>query len=263
MLLLVNAHAANQVFRGVVCCGKSFHGHHDTKRCQQQQPDKRKCPTQSVAPPQSLAHRLHVGIAPLGILAGAFGCNTAVTVWKNLTKQQAKRVNVSTPINCILATLLLWRHIFVGAGGLFQNGIVIGIGETEVDDLHVVAVAGDEDIARLQVAVHNLLAVDVGQGVNKLVYHLATGFFGWIAFQKGVESHPVDIFHHDTGTEFVVHLLGEGLHDVRVVELCRQIKLFLQQFDIGLQVAVLGFQPFQDELLALSAHLHHLVETPQ
>ena len=45
-----------------------------------------------------------------------------------------------------------------------------------------------------------------------------------------------------------------------MVELCAQVKLFLQQLDIGLLVAILILQPFQNEPLALPSNLHHLIE---
>ena len=45
-----------------------------------------------------------------------------------------------------------------------------------------------------------------------------------------------------------------------MVELGAQFKLFLQQLDIGLLVAIFALQPFLNEPLALPTNLHHLVE---
>ena len=96
-----------------------------------------------------------------GILTGAFGGDMVVSMWKKLPQQQPKGELVSTTVGFRIVLELFWCHITHGASGLFQNSIIVSIGKAEVDDLHVIAVAGDEDVTRLEVAMNDLLAVDV------------------------------------------------------------------------------------------------------
>ena len=145
---------------------------------------------------------------------------------------------------------------------MFEDGVVISIGESEVDDLYIIAVTGNQDIAWLEVTMDDLLAVDIRQGVHQLIDHLATGFLGRFAFKKTVEGNAINVFHHDTGTDLLVHLLGVSLHDVGMVELHHQGILFFQQLEIDRLLSEFKLQTFQQEPSPLPLHLRQLVEAP-
>ena len=230
---------------------RNHHGHHR----QHGQP----LPKMAVTP-QGAAHCLHVGIAPCRILTSAFGCNVVVSMWKDLLQQQPESILVGTAVDFDTMLQLLRRHITHRASRLFQDGVVVGIRQTEVDDLHVVAIARNKDVARLQVTVQDLFAVDVGQSIHQLIDNLASELFRRLALQELVKCHTIDVLHDDAGTNTVVFLLGKGLYNVGMVELNHQLVFLFQQLEIDLLVAKLRFQAFQDEPPALSLHLHQLIE---
>lgn len=62
---------------------------------------------------------------------------------------------------------LFGSHVFQGAGRLLEDSVAVGISQSEVDDLQVVAVVGHHDVLRLQVAVDYLLRMDIGQGLGE------------------------------------------------------------------------------------------------
>ena len=184
----------------------------------------------------------------------------AITVRKQVAQHQAEGKYVSSAVYFSARFHLLRRHIFQGAGRLFQDGIVIGIRETEVDNFHVAAITCDKNVARLEVAVQDLLAVDISQSIYKLVHHLAADFFGGVAFQESIERNPVDVFHHDARAEFFVHIFGVGFHDVGMVELHHQLVFLLQHLKVDGLLSKLRLQSFQQEPPPLPLHLHQLVE---
>ena len=209
---------------------------------------------------ESLAQSHGIGIAALAVNTRTLDGNMLITVRKDLLQQQSKSIDVGATIYLHIRLLLLGSHIFQGAGRLFQHGIVIGIGKTEIDDFHIIAVSCHHNIAWLQVAVDDLLAMDVNKDFHQLFHHFFASGHGGLCCKKLVQSHAIHILHHDARANLGVHFLSKNLHNVGMVELGAQVKLLFQQLDISLLIAIPRLQSFQDEPLALSPNLHHLVE---
>ena len=51
----------------------------------------------------------------------------------------------------------LGRDIGLSSGRLFQNRKIVSVGQSEVDNLQVVAVVGNDNVLWLEVTMHNLL----------------------------------------------------------------------------------------------------------
>ena len=234
------------------------------RKQQRQGQESGQCQERPPAPPpvvtvQCFPDLFHASESPPRILADTLGGNATVPVRKNPAQNQSERIDVRPAIHGRPRNLLR-RHVLLRAGRLLQDRIVICVGKTEVNDFHIASVAGDEDVGWLQVPVQDLLAVDVGKGIDELVHHLAAGLHRGFAGKERVERHPVDVFHDDTGPQRVIHLLGIGLHDAGMVQLDHQRILFLQQFKIDRLIAELRLQALQHEPSPLPLGLYQAVD---
>ena len=69
---------------------------------------------------------------------------------------------------------LLGSHVLHRTRGLLQDGMRIGVGESEVDDLSIVTIVRHHDVRRFQVAMGYLLRMDVGESLGYLEGYLDT-----------------------------------------------------------------------------------------
>ena len=79
---------------------------------------------------------------------------------------------------------LLRGSIAVGAGVALKYVGIIHVSQTEVNQLHIMAIVGDENVGRLQVAVHHLLAHIVAHCRNHLVGNLDALFQRRVGVEK-------------------------------------------------------------------------------
>ncbi len=149
----------------------------------------------------------------------------------------AERVEVHRSGDVLLAPQLLRGHVPGAARGLSQRGVAgrIGIGEvsdTEVQQLHRSVRAGDDHVARFQVAVHHAVRVRVCQGFGNLDGDGDSGVGRErpTRVQEVAQADPLDVFHDEVG-------------------LLAQIATVQQTRDPGvlqlLEDRTLAFEPFQ------------------
>ena len=119
--------------------------------------------------------------------------------------------------------LQLFRcHILHGACRLLQDGMTIGVGEAEVDDFHIVAIMGNHDIRGLQVAVHHLLRMDIGDTLGDFAKDALPLLLRGVFVEVGCQSASVNPLGDDTkcGASFGQRYLLDShhLHDGRVLQ---------------------------------------------
>lgn len=211
-------------------------------------------------PFQCTSNCLHVPVPSVAVLSGTLGGNGPISMREDLAQDEPKRVDIRPAIKGCTGNLFR-RHIVWRAGRLLQNGIIIRIGQAEINDFHIIAIACDQDVSGFEITVKDLLAMDIIQRIDKLVHHFGTHFRRGIAGQERIESDAINVFHHDARSNGLIDLFGVGFDDVRVVELHHQRILFLQEFPINGLVAILRFQAFQDEPSALTLGFYQTIET--
>jgi hypothetical protein len=140
----------------------------------------------------------------------------------------ADGVDVGAPVD-LLAADLLRRHVERGAeqravAGGVQSGLVVAdLGQAEVDDLDEVGVAGagdEQDVLRLEVAVHDAHRVGFGEGVADLRGDAEDAGPGQAAVLADDRREVVaaEVLHHEVGQAAPVPVV-EHLHGVDVHQL--------------------------------------------
>ena len=113
----------------------------------------------------------------------------------------------------------LGRSIYLCSGRGFEGSEGICIRQTEVNDLDVLAVMGDEDVLRLEVSVDDLLAVHVVKCVTDFADDLLGKLSGYSLcgdeFFKGTGVNPL---HHNAAADGRMIYLSEILTEAGVGE---------------------------------------------
>ena len=95
----------------------------------------------------------------------------------------------------------------------------VGIGQTEVDQIHVVAVVGQHDVGRLEIPVDNLLGVHVRKCVTSLVDYLDCQRLAYSAARKETAQRtPVYPLHLNAVAQRRKVDEGVVLADVRMIQ---------------------------------------------
>ena len=165
-------------------------------------------------------------------------------------KDDAERVDVVACVGCG-GVGLFGRHVSHGSCGLLEDGVAVGVGESEVDDLHVAAVVRQHDVRGLQVAVYHLLLVDVGHGVDQFVGKPPPCGGVRLSVEEVGEGGAVYPFRNEArpcvsvGEAYRLHAVC--LHDGVVLQGHEHLHLFPEQLLVGGVVEMLLFQAFQQE----------------
>ena len=109
--------------------------------------------------------------------------------------------------------------------------IVVGVGETQVNEFDTMINARDEDVRRFKVEVHHLVGMETAHHIEQLEEQ-AVGVFPFgeeVGMMLGeiTERLPIDIIHEDG---IVGH--GDIPHEVRMFEVITRLKLLPQGCDI-------------------------------
>ena len=141
-------------------------------------------------------------------------------------------------------TCLLWRGVALCACRLLEHGVAVGVGESEVDELHVVAVACHNYVGKFQVAVHNLLAVHVLQRIGYLPDNVHLLGNGMPLSAPFAQSNAVNPLHHYARAD-ALHLFERRCrYYIVVLQLHEYFELLLEEHAVC-RVAPVGFQAFQ------------------
>ena len=143
-------------------------------------------------------HGLHRGIAAVGVGGGAALRHAAVAPWKELSQQNAEGVDVGPLVDGGALLPLLRSPVAAGAGRLLEVGPLAAVAQAEVDELHL-PLGTDEDVGRLEVAVHDTAGVVVVHGVEELQRHLAPPAGRRLPREPPVERLALDMLHDDAG----------------------------------------------------------------
>ena len=147
-------------------------------------------------------------------------------------------------------------HVFHGAGRLFQHGMAVGVGQSEVYDLHVVTVMGDHDVGGFQVTVHHLLRMDIGYGLCQFDGYAPSLADGGRLREVFVEGPPVYPFHdqaHGLSSFRQIHLLKPHcLHHMGMCQSNPDFKLLAEHLLVERLRSLFGLQTFQQKPSAVS-----------
>ena len=103
----------------------------------------------------------------------------------------------------------------------------IQLAESEVNELDILSIAGDEDIAAFEVVVDELERMDILQSIQQLHHHALACRMRGVGTQPLHQCHSIHILHHDTPAA-VLHLFQRiGLRYVRMAERNAQGELLL------------------------------------
>ena len=154
------------------------------------------------------------------------------------------------------------RGIFPRSGGKFQDAVSVVVGKSEVDNLDILPVVGNQNVGWLQILVNHLFGVDVTHRVKQLVQETALSPRRQrIGSEILIQRHPVYPLHLYTPPEF--NMLREGIYltDIGAREVVSDIKLLAQQRYECRIIAVLGRQAFEYAPLSLPIHQIQLVDS--
>ena len=127
--------------------------------------------------------------------------------------------------------------------------MAIGVGEAEVDDFHIVAIMGNHDIRGLQVAVHHLLRMDVGDALCKFVQDALPLLLRGVFVEVGCQSASVDPLGDDAAGSASFgqrHVLdARCLHHGTVLQGDGNLKLLAKHLLVGGVGGIDGLEAFQ------------------
>ena len=172
---------------------------------------------------QGLWRRLHHLAQQLAERAGAERSLAA----QHLVHHRAERIEVGARVERV-ALHLLGRHVGRAAGHALEARD-LGIGDqrdAEIDDAHV-AILGEQDVRRLDVAVHHAARVRVVQRLCDLVDDLHDLLDGQQAAGTAVRrqcARAVDVLGDDVTPPLLLARIVDR-HDVRVLELADHVRL--------------------------------------
>lgn len=106
-------------------------------------------------------------------------------------------------------------------------------------------VARHEDILRFEVAMYNLLIVQVLYCFEQLAEYLLFLRFGWFGLEPFVQLQPVHILHHDSRTYFRVVAQLPYTHDIGAFQLRQQGIFALEQALLPAQIACRRLDGFE------------------
>ena len=156
-----------------------------------------------------------------------------------VAQHQAQAVDVVAQVG-FAGRCLFGCHVACGAGRLLQHGMHIGVGKPEVDNLHMLPVGGDHDVAGLDVAVHHAVLVHMCQCVHQLLCHLvaigACGFF----LKPVAQGDTLDPFHYNAFAQPVHILQAHHLHYAGVLQPHHDVELLHQHLVVGLLLSHFG-----------------------
>ena len=122
----------------------------------------------------------------------------------------------------------------------------VGIGKAEVDEANVVAGMGEEDIGGLEVPVHNLAGVQIGEGIAKLFQD-----FVFQGFVQGTFLHffgqcpAIYPIHFDAVAQTFHGREAIVFHDTGMPERVTDFKLFPEQVFVQRIAAILRLQALE------------------
>ena len=129
----------------------------------------------------------------------------------------------------------------------------VRVGQAEIDQLHMPAVAGDHDIGRLQIAVRDLVAMQIFYGVQQLFgYGLGHFRAELTAIKQICQILSLHILHFDAIPELLQ--FGEGVTASYpwMVQIPADFKLFAQQLLIQEVAAILFLKAFENPPLSVT-----------
>jgi hypothetical protein len=155
----------------------------------------------------------------------------------------AERVQIHAAIDVLLPAQLLRRHVVGRAERAAALGDRLGrradrLGDAEVDQLHhvlVVGHVGQEDVLRLEVAVHDTARVGVGEGLEHVEHdrnQLAVGdpLARGLLDARG-QRLALQELHHQEGDAVLPDAEVENLDDVGMLDASRRPRLALEAPD--------------------------------
>ena len=126
----------------------------------------------------------------------------------------------------------------------------VGIAAAEVDDFHVAADAGKENVVGLQVEVEHLMIVqianDIGQLAQELVGVLPVLKVVGSSLQSLRERLTVDIVHEDA-----IVGVGDVTWQTGMLQLVACLELLAQSLPVAYISSILWFEPLQEMELAI------------
>ena len=144
------------------------------------------------------------------------------------------------------------RHVTLRPGGNLQQIGIVTVGQAEVYQLHILSIVGDEDVLRLQVAMHNLLAVHVLQRTTQLTHQFARqGPCQFPAVHQLAQGDAVDILQDNAMPQSVHILPTQSAAYVRMVKLIADGKFLLQHLLIESNSGTAGLQSLQQMELSI------------
>ena len=179
---------------------------------------------------------------------------------KHFQQYQSEGIQVGPAIHARRVGLLFGGGVFLGSHkrGSPNVGIVVGGGQAEIYQLHIVAPVGDHDVVGLEVAVIDLLFVGIFQGFQKLAGNFAHQLFVLDATRRNAlrERPAIHVFHEEK-RPFGIFAAPQHIHNVFVLQGAAIIVLFEKQVFIRRIAAVFGWQPLHHHPLAVVAGFLH------
>ncbi len=171
-----------------------------------------------------LTQRFRLFLDELDQDAGEVGAGERGLAREQLVEDDAEAVDVRPPVER-LPLRRLWRDVARGAAdhaGAGEGDLVLGHGEAEVDDVGVdlaPLVAGEQDVARLEVAVDEPGAVGGVDGAGGVAHELDLVGERQLVAQLA-QAAPLDVLHGDVrpplGLADLVDLADVGVGDPRL-----------------------------------------------
>ena len=180
-----------------------------------------------------------------------FTHHIAIARREQLLQNQSKGVNVGAVID-LIAGQLFRGGVGLGVGGLLEDGESSAVGKSEVDDLHMVAVMGNQDVGGLQVLVYDLFAVEIVHGKQQFFHHQFANLLGGIFLEEVIQRSAVHIFHHDAVADHGILFVVESANDVGMVEFHRQGEFLGKHCGVLRIGGVFGLEAFQHVPLSVA-----------
>ena len=206
-------------------------------RCHQQHRRGHGSPTVQTAAGTFPIHIAHHGssrrIAVLGPGTGTaarHGCQPLVLQpLGHLADDDAQGIDVGPQVQRLSGLQSLGCQVIACAGRQLQGVVVVAVGQSEVYQLDVVSVVGHQNVFGLEVAVYNLLAMQVAQGTAQFAHEFTRQFRRQFSlFHEFPQGLPVDVLHHDAVAQLGQRLPPQGAAHVRMLQLVADVELLAQ-----------------------------------
>lgn len=110
-----------------------------------------------------------------------------------------------------------------------RNGIVIRVGQSEVDYLHTVAIGSNHYVVGLQVTMYYLLSVNSLQSIRNLKHNAPLRCYIWRSGKILIQTRANNILHQYTVAQSCNIHEVDIAHDVRVIQAETDDKLLHQK----------------------------------